>query len=197
MKLKMIKAVVIASIFAVNGFANAALIDFSSMVNGVYSGNSDFSVTTYGGPESDASLTPVINNGRLCNSSDVSDTNCNYPTEDIIDFYFNVGLTSVTLDMYWAGNPGTSSSGVTATSFDMFGNVLQSFGYLAGTNATYTFASVSDIYSIRTNTNLTTRDNWWYGINSIDYTVSEVSAPSMLGFIALGLFGLCVRRFTK
>jgi hypothetical protein len=194
MKLVLIKAALAASVLTISGFANAGLIDFSSMADGVYSGNSDFTVTTYGGPESDASLIPLIRGGFLCNSTDVIDPSCTvYPTESIIDFDFNIGLDSIILSMFWAGDPDNAS----ISSFDISGNILESFGYLAGENAMYTFNSADDIYSIQTNSGMSESNNWWYQINSIDYTPADVPAPSTLAILALGLIGLGSRRFKK
>ena len=52
----------------------AGLIDFNSMSDVTYLGNSDFTVTSYGGPEADTSLTPLIRQeggiSYLCNSTD-------------------------------------------------------------------------------------------------------------------------------
>jgi len=198
MNIKMLKVAVTGFVLSVSSVANAGLIDFNSMSEGVFSGNSDFTVTSYGGPESDASLTPIIRNQAgttyLCNSTEITDTGCSYPTEDIIDFDFNIGLDSLTLSMNWAGNPGFGGTGATINSYDMSGNLLESFGYLSSANATYTFDSTSDIYSIQTNSGLTTRDNWWYGINSIEYTAAQVPEPTTLAIFALGIMGLASRR---
>ena len=182
--------------------ASATIIDFSTMANQAnYSGNSDFSVTTYGGPETDVNLSPHIYAGRLVNSSDPADPTSSYPTEDIIDFDFILGMDTVSLDMYWAGDPGYESTGVTVTSFDIDGNILQQFGYLSGTNAIYNFDSTELIYSIQTNTNLIpTRDSWWYGINSLSYELGEpISAPEPASFalLGLGLVGIGLSRRKK
>lgn len=176
------------------GMANATLVDFSTMPNQAnYTGNGDFTVTTYGGPETDASLSPHISGGRLVNSSDPADVSAAYPTEDIIDFDFLSGMDSVIVDMYWAGDPTCcGSTGATITSFDIAGNILEQFGYNSSINAVYTFDSVDLIYSIQTSTNLTTREDWWYGINSIEYTA--VPAPASLALLVLGLVGMRVAK---
>jgi|TARA_R100001377_G_scaffold41722_4_gene23525 hypothetical protein len=201
MNIKMLKVAAAGLILSTSTFANAGLIDFNSMSEGIYSGNSDFTVTSYGGPESDASLTPIIRNQAgttyLCNSTEITDTGCSYPTEDIIDFDFNIGLDSLTLSMNWAGNPSSGGTGATVNSYDISGNLLESFGYLGSTNATYTFDSTSDIYSIQTNSGLTSRNDWWYGINSINYTAAEVPEPTTLAIFSLGIMGLAARRFKK
>ncbi len=64
-----------------------------------YTGNADFVVTTYGGPETDENIHPHIFNGMLVNSSDPNNLSSSYPTEDIVDFDFLVGISSLTLVM--------------------------------------------------------------------------------------------------
>ena len=185
------KKLALISIALFAAHADATLVDFSGMpVQANYSGNSDFTVTTYGGPETDVNLFPHLDGSYLVNSSDPANVNAGYPTEDIIDFDFFAGLDSLTLNMYWAGNPLTSgSTGVTATSFDINGNVLQQFGFVNDIE-TYHFDSAELIYSIQTNTNLTTREDWWYGIQSIEYTVAQVPEPTSIALLGLGLAGL-------
>lgn len=180
-----------------SGVVNATLIDFSTMSNQAnYTGNGDFTVTTYGGPETDASVSPHIYGGRLVNSSDPAAPTNAYPTEDIIDFDFIGGVDAITVDMFWAGDPGHYGTGATVTSFDINGNVLEQFGYLGGYNAVYSFNSVDLIYSIQTNSNLTSTPNWWYGINSIEYT-TPVPAPASLALLVLGLAGMRVAKSRK
>jgi hypothetical protein len=73
--------------------------------------------------------------GFYSNSPDVNESACSvYPTESIVDFDFNHGLNSIVLSMFWAGDPDNA----TVRSFDIFGNILESFGYLDGIYATYT-----------------------------------------------------------
>ena len=200
MNSKMIKSAFAGLVLSVSSLANAGLIDFNSMSDVAYLGNSDFTVTSYGGPEADTSLTPLIRQeggiSYLCNSTDSNDTSCySYPTENIIDFDFNLGLDSIDVNMYWAGNPNARGPGASITSFDIDGNVLETFGYSPTQTAQYTFDSVADIYSIQTNSGVTPGENWWYGINSINYTVAEVPEPTTLAIFALGLMGLVSRRF--
>ena len=94
MNSKMIKSSFAGLVLSVSSLANAGLIDFNSMSDVAYLGNSDFTVTSYGGPEADTSLTPLIRQeggiSYLCNSTDSNDTSCDsYPTENIIDFDFD------------------------------------------------------------------------------------------------------------
>ncbi len=175
--------------------SSALTVDFSTFTQANYSGNSDFTVTSYGGPETDVNLNPHVVGGRLVNSTDPSDVSSNYPTENIINFDFSAGLDSLALDMYWAGNPGAP----TVTTFDIAGNMLEQFGYVAGSNALYNFDSTDLIYSLQTNTNVGATNDWWYGVNSISYEIGAVSAvpePAtfalMLG--GLGLVGFMARR---
>ncbi len=175
----------------------AAIIDFNTMPNQAnYSGNSDFTVTTYGGPETDVNLHPHIYSGQLVNSSDPADPTNAYPTEDIINFAFNLGMDTVSIDMLWAGNPAPAySTGVTITSFDINGNVLQQFGYLPYSHSIYNFDSTALIYSIQTNTNLLpSRANWWYGINAISYNPGSVPEPTSFALLGMGLIGIALSR---
>ena len=195
-----LKSVTLSLILITTNSAFATLVDFNIHPNQAnYAGNSDFTVTTYGGPETDINLNPHIHGGQLVNSSDPFNTSSAYPTEDIIDFDFASGLDSITVDMFWAGNPaayGSYSSGVTISSYDSLGNILQTFGYQNSYHSIYNFDSIDLIYSIQTNTNLTsTRDNWWYGINSINYEIgTEVSEPTTLLMLCLGLVGFAASR---
>lgn len=211
MNIKLLKAAVACMAFSLSGLSNAGLIDFNSMSDGLYSGNSDFTVTSYGGSESDSSITPLIRQwggiSFLCNSTDTNDRACTqYPTEDIIDFDFNRGIDYLTLSMFWAGNSGFAS----VSSYDINGVLLQSFGYSDGFTATYSFDSTADIYSIRTDSgryaNFGENYNWWYGINSIDYVAStsvstsnftSVPEPSTLAIFALGIICLTSRKSKK
>lgn len=177
--------------------ANSAVVDFSAMTNQAnYSGNSDFTVKTYGGPETDSNLSPHISGGRLLNSSDPADISNNYPTEDIIRFDFNSGIDALTLDMYWASDPGSESTGVTVSSFDKHGNLLQQFGYLDDLHAIYNFDSTEAIYALETDTNLLpSRGSWWYGINSISTTPVPVPAAAWLfGSALVGIVGVKRRK---
>lgn len=189
MKNKLLKGLVASLALIASGIANAGFIDFNLMPDGTFSGNGDFDVTTYGGPESDASLIPIIRNGYLCNSSDVLDTACDYPTERYIDFDFNNGMDWVNINVFWAGDSGS----ISISSYDINGDLLQTFGYLDG-DASYTFDSTADIYSVVTSNGYDS-SNWWYGVNSIEYVATEVPEPSTLAILALSIMGLASRKF--
>ena len=181
---------VCAAILSLVGSANAEIIvDFSSMGTVAnYSGNADFTVTTYGGAETDIDLKPhiaLVGEVYLLNSSDPLDVTGNYPTEDIIDFDFNVGLDAIDVTLNWAGDNGY---GMSITSYDQFDNPLQTFGYLTGT-PTYSFDSTELIYSVRTDSKAQSvgGHDWWYGVSAISYTaVPEPASMAMVAIVGVG-----------
>jgi hypothetical protein len=192
MKNVVMMAVVGSFLFASIDAANATIVDFSSMGTVAnYSGNADFNVTTYGGAETDIDLRPHIvfsyDDVYLVNSSDPLDVSREYPTEDIIDFDFGVGLDSIDVTLFWAGNNGY---GMSITSYDQFDNPLQTFGYLDG-KPTYSFDSTELIYSVRTDSKAQSVGgiDWWYGVSAISYTaVPEPASIGLLGLVSGGIY---------
>ena len=209
MKFRLLKLFVVGISLTLSSLANAGLINFDELDKGQYSGNSDFIVTGTNA-ENDGWYTPLIgtpgtdsDNTRsryLCNSTDESPYNCyNNREGNIINFAFNEGIDSIILSMYWGGPLETRGGSPSVTSYDINGVMLETFGKTTST-ATYSFNTATDIYSIKTdlgfpNDNL--EADWWYGITSIDYKVSEVPEPSTLAIFALGMIGLASSRFKR
>jgi hypothetical protein len=207
MKFRLLKATFLGLVLSVSSIANAGLINFTTLGNITnYTGNSDFEVTVFGGPETDVNLAPHVVSGQgLVNSSDPLVFGDAYPTEDIIRFSFlNSGIDSLTIAWNAAGSLVVPYGAIRAYGYD--GSVLESRAWNNGGINTMAFDFTKDIASLELDSNAASgwrgsELSWWYAVTSINYVQGEeyakVPEPSTLAIFALGMIGLASRRFKK